>query len=320
MHALHAMPDVRFAATPDVRPGSRTSQGGSSVGSPLTTTPSEFSVVVVAPPTLRLPTLRQRMDVRQEKSGFLNLPHIRLKTALRTLAAHAAAARDLAKREARARRVLQRWQRRQLQAASCSWVHATQAGARRAAAAQRVVAGRRRRGWRRLASHYTARRHVFLRRHGGTVVAMTHWGRRAIRRALLTWVHRGVDRISYAVVLARSVRRWEAAAAAHGWRAWQLFRHLEAAWRLREAHTRGVLHRTLSLLAWRRAARRRAEARARATRARAHAAEAAQRLALHAFECAVAAAAELRALLRIAQRHEPAQANRLALQLSLIHI
>ena len=136
-------------------------------------------------------------------------------------------------------------------------------GARRAAAAQRVVAGRRRRGWRRLASHYTARRHVFLRRHGGTVVAMTHWGRRAIRRALLTWVHRGVDRISYAVVLARSVRRWEAAAAAHGWRAWQLFRHLEAAWRLREAHTRGVLHRTLSLLAWRRAARRRAEARAR---------------------------------------------------------
>ena len=86
-------------------------------------------MVVVAPPTLRLPTLRQRMDVRQEKSGFLNLPHIRLKTALRTLAAHAAAARDLAKREARARRVLQRWQRRQLQAASCSWVHATQAGA-----------------------------------------------------------------------------------------------------------------------------------------------------------------------------------------------
>ena len=151
------MPDVRFAATPDVRPTSRNSQGGSSVGSPL---PSEFSVVVVAPPTLRLPTLRQRMDVRQEKSGFLNLPHIRLKTALRTLAAHAAAARDRATRVARARGVLQRWQRRQLQAASCSWVHATQAGARCAAAAQRVVAGWRRRGWRRLASHYTSRRHV----------------------------------------------------------------------------------------------------------------------------------------------------------------
>ena len=47
---------------------SRSSQGGSSVGSPPPSelTPSEFSVVVVAPPT-SAPTLRQRMDAAGEE-------------------------------------------------------------------------------------------------------------------------------------------------------------------------------------------------------------------------------------------------------------
>ena len=89
-----------------------------------------------------------------------------------------------------------------------------------------------------VAALHRAARHVFLRRHGGTVVAMTHWGCRAIRRASSRCTAASTG--WYAVVLARSVRRHGAAAARQVWRAWQLLSAFaQAEWRLREAHTRG---------------------------------------------------------------------------------
>ena len=258
------------AATPDVRPVSRSSQGGSSVGSPLPSelTPSEFKWSW----SRRRPSAFRPSASAGRAAGEKRVPQPAAHPP-EDRAAHAGRARRRRSRPREARGA--RAPRAAALAAltgSCRRRRARGCTRRRRARARGGGAARGRRP----AAARLAPPGVALHRAAPRLPAAPRRHRRRHDalgpprdppRASLG-VHRGVDRISYAVVLARSVRRWEAAAAAHSWRAWQLFRHLEAAWRLREAHTRGVLHRTLSLLAWRRGAAPGGGARAPPARAR----------------------------------------------------